>query len=94
MISSESVVVRDNEPIATTVDDEVVMLSARAGAYFGLNGVGSEIWNMLSEPRRVGDLCTALAALYETDEQTLIHDVSQFLQALVARGLVRIVEGT
>ena len=93
MISADTVVVRDSEPIDTTVDDEVVMLSVRAGAYFGLNGVGSEIWSMLAEPRRVGDLCAALASLYAVDEPTLFRDVSQFLQALVARGLVRIVEG-
>jgi hypothetical protein len=94
MISADTVVVRDSEPIDTTVDDEVVMLSVRAGAYFGLNGVGSEIWNMLREPRRVGDLCAALASTYDADERTLAADVTRFLQALVARGLARIVEDT
>jgi hypothetical protein len=94
MISADTVVVRDSEPIDTTVDDEVVMLSVRAGAYFGLNGVGSEIWTMLGEPRRVGDLCAALASTYEVDEQTLVADVTRFLQVLIDRGLVRIVEGT
>jgi hypothetical protein len=94
MISAECVVVQDSEPIATTVDDEVVMLSVRAGAYFGLNGVGSEIWNMLREPQRVGDMCAALSSLYDVDEQILARDVACFLQALVERGLARIVEDT
>ena len=66
MISADTIVMRDSEPIDTTVDDEVVMLSVRAGAYFGLNGVGSEIWSMLRRAaacRR--PLCAALASRYE-----------------------------
>lgn len=91
MFASDAVVVQDSEPIAATVDDEVVMLSVRAGAYFGLNGVGTEVWNMLREPRRVGDLCHELSQRYEADVDTLTRDVTLFLQALIERGLVRVV---
>jgi hypothetical protein len=92
ILGSDAVVVQDSEPIAATVDDEVVMLSVRAGAYFGLNGIGSEIWHMLREPRRVGDLCDELAQRYEADTDTLTRDVTLFLQALIERGLVRVVD--
>ena len=91
MITMETIVAQDREPVAATVDDEVVMLSIRAGAYFGLNGVGSEIWNLLREPQRVGDLCRVLTALYEVDEPTLRDDVLRFLRDLHGRGLLRIV---
>jgi hypothetical protein len=90
-IASDAVVVQDSEPVVATVDDEVVMLSARAGAYFGLNGVGTEIWNMLREPRRLSDLCRELSQRYEADIDTLTRDVTLFLQALIERGLVRVV---
>ena len=91
-LASDVVLVQDSEPIATTVDDEIVMLSVRAGAYFGLNGVGTEIWNMLREPRRLGDLCRDLSQHYEADMDALTRDVTVFLQALIARGLVRVVD--
>ena len=94
MIGPDSVVVRDSEPVTATVDQEVVMLSVRAGAYFGLNGAGSEIWTMLGEPRRVADICAALAPHYDVDEQTLARDVAQFLRALVERGLVRLADSS
>src|SRR5215208_1907804 len=92
MISVQTIVVQDKEPVATTVDEEVVMLSVRAGAYFGLNGVGSEIWNLLAEPRRVGEICETLSSRYETDEHTLLRDVTWFLESLVERGLVRVID--
>lgn len=92
MISPDTLLVQDSEPIPATVDDEVVMLSVRAGAYFSLNGVGSEIWNLLREPRSVGDVHQSLASLYDVDDQTLRRDVDSFLQAMLERGLLRIVE--
>jgi hypothetical protein len=91
-IGPDSVVVRDNEPIATTLDDQVVMLSVRAGAYFGLNDIGSEIWEMIGQPRRVDDICHTLSRVYDMTEDTATRDVVEFLEALLARGLVRVVE--
>ena len=92
MITADTVIVQDNEPVAATVDQEVVMLSVRAGAYFGLNGVGSEIWNMDSKPCRVGDVLDALAQVYDVDAENLNRDVIPYLQALLDRGLLRLVK--
>jgi len=91
-LTSESLLVQDSEPIAATIDEDVVMLSVRAGAYFGLNDVGSEIWNMLATPRRLGDVCRSLSSLYEVDDETVARDVFPFLQMLVDSGLVRMID--
>jgi len=91
-VSLSSVVVQEDEPIAAEVDGEVVMLSERAGAYFGLDGIGSEIWKLIAQPRRVSDLCQSLAQRYDADGETLTHDVTSFLDELLARRLVRLVD--
>lgn len=91
-LNSESIVVQDSEPIAALVDGEVVMLSERAGAYFGLNGIGSQIWNSISQPRRLGEICQSLQELYEVDLATLTDEVTAFLEELLARKLVRVVD--
>ena len=87
-----SVVVRDSEPIATTIDEEVVMLSPRAQAYFGLGSVGSEIWNAIAQPRRVEEICAGLLQQFEIDAETCRREVIDFLNDLVERGLARIVD--
>jgi hypothetical protein len=91
-IGANTVVVQEDEPIAAEVDGDVVMLSERAGAYFGLDDIGSEIWKLIARPCRVSDLCQSLLRRYEIDEDTLTRDVTCFLDALVARRLVRLVE--
>jgi hypothetical protein len=88
-ITSDTVLVRDSEPMPTTVDEEVVVLSV---AYFGFNRIGTEIWNMLAEPRRVGHILDTLAQSHEVDRDTMTRDVNQFLQTLIERRLVRVVD--
>jgi hypothetical protein len=90
-VQLSSLVVRDSEPIVTTIDNEVVMLSARAEAYFGLGTVGSEIWNAIEEPRRVDEVCAGLMQEFEIDAETCQRQVLDFLNDLVDRGLARIV---
>jgi hypothetical protein len=91
-VGPDSVIVQEDEPVAAEVDGDVVMLSERAGAYFGLDGIGSEIWRLIEEPRRVSELCGTLAQRYDVDAETLTRDVTAFLDALLARNLVRLVQ--
>jgi hypothetical protein len=91
MIGPDSVVVRDNEPITTMVDAEVVMLSVRAGAYFGLGETGSEIWTMIEHPQAVAKICGALQQRFEVNEAVCRRDVIAFLTALHRHGLICLV---
>jgi hypothetical protein len=91
-ISSGNMVVRDDEPIAATVDGEIVILSAKAEAYFGLGEIGSEIWGMIATPRRISDICTKLIEDYDVDPQTCEQDTVAFLTTLLDDRLIRIVD--
>lgn len=90
-IDSQSILKRDQEPVAASVDDEIVMLSARAEAYFGLDRIGSKIWVMLEQPRRVSEICAALAPDYDVAPATCEQDVLKFLNDLLRHGLVKLV---
>jgi hypothetical protein len=88
----DTILVQESEPISATVQGNIVLLSIRAGAYFRFNKVGAQIWNMLVEPRRVGDICDRLAQSNEVDVDTMTRDVAKFLEALINRQLVRVVK--
>ena len=89
-----SILVRDQEPRAAALASGTVLLSLRAGAYFGLNGVASEIWDMLAAPRSVGEIFAALEQSHEVDADTLTRDVTPFLQELIGHRLLRVVEAS
>ena len=86
-VTIDSVLVRDKDLAAVDIDGCVAVLSVRAGAYFGFNGVASEIWHMLSEPCRVGEIFDTLSQSHDVDAATLSRDVLPFLQTLIERRL-------
>ena len=91
-VTIESFLVQDSEPVGADLDGGSVVLSVRAGAYFGFNPMASEIWQMLVEPRRVDQIVAVLSEGYDADAQTIAQDVTPFLQTLVDHRLVRVVD--
>jgi hypothetical protein len=90
-LTVETILVQDSEPISALVEEQVVVLSARAGSYFGFNRVGSEIWDMLAEPRHVREIFDTLSRSYDVESDILARDVTLFLQKLLERRLLRVV---
>jgi hypothetical protein len=91
-ISSDSVVVRNEEPISAKVDGEIVILSPQAEAYFGLSEIGSEIWQMIATPRRASDICAQLIDAYDVDPETCERDTLGFLTRLLDDKLIQVVD--
>jgi Coenzyme PQQ synthesis protein D (PqqD) len=90
-VTIDCVLVQDEEPNSAGLDDGVVLLSVRAGAYFGFNRIASEIWTMLAEPCRVGKIFDTLANRHDVDGATVARDVTPFLETLVEHRLVRLI---
>jgi hypothetical protein len=91
-VTIDSILVRDREPSAAELDGGTVVLSVRAGAYFGFNRVASEIWSMLAEPRGVGQIFETLLKGHDVDAESLARDVTPFLQTLLEHRLVRLID--
>lgn len=90
-ITQESIVRRDSNILTNTIDDQIVMMSLEKGHYYGMNPVGSRIWERLREPASVDALCDELLQEYQTDRQRCLHAVIAFLEKLHAAGLIEIV---
>jgi ActR/RegA family two-component response regulator len=91
-VTTDSVLIRDNELAAAEVDGRVVVLSLGAGSYFDLNQVATEIWDMLAKPSRVEKIFESLSETHDVDTETLVRDVTPFLQALLDYKLVRTID--
>ena len=90
-LTVDSIVVQEPGLSAAEVDGRFVVLSLQAASYFDFNNVASEIWAMLSRPRRVEDILQELSLHHNADIEIMTRDVMNFLQSLVAEQLVRIV---
>jgi Coenzyme PQQ synthesis protein D (PqqD) len=83
--------IRNGNLIPTLLEGDIVLFSVRAGTYFGLNGTGTCIWNMLAEPRNIGQVLDSLERLYAVSRDDLERDVEPFLRALIKQDVIRIV---
>jgi Coenzyme PQQ synthesis protein D (PqqD) len=90
-LTVNSILVQEAGLSATEVDGRFVVLSLQAASYFDLNKVASEIWSLLSRPRRVDEILQELLPHHDVDIEVMTRDVMTFLQSLVAQNLVRIV---
>ena len=72
------------------LDAETVLLQLNTETYFGLDEVGTRVWQLLSEHRTVDPILAALVAEYEVDEGTLRDDVRRLLGELAAAGLIHV----
>ena len=90
-VSLNSLVQWSDDQIAATVDREIVILSVERGSYYGLDDVGSEIWQQMASPVRVDTLCDLLAAKYDADRGTIERDVLALLDKLTAEGLISVI---
>lgn len=72
---------------------EAVLLDLQQGQYYGLNALGTRVWNLLHDGKGVGEVIQTLLAEYDCTEEQIKADIAHFLNELYAKGLVQ-VDGT
>lgn len=90
-ISWETVISREAGLITADLEGEKAMMSIEKGKYYGLNTVGSLIWELLGQPINVQGLIEELMKEFQVDEDTCLKDVSFFLNKMYQEGLVSLV---
>ena len=91
-LSEESVVVAAEGQAACDLAGEAVILNLASGIYFGLEGVGARVWELVQDPLPVGDIHHTLTGEYEVDADTCLRDLFALLEELRGAGLIEVVE--
>ncbi len=76
------------EALSQAVAGETVLLDLRSEKYFGLNAVGTRVWDLLQETDDVGAIRERLLSEYEVAEAQLDADLNDLLGRLLEAGLV------
>ncbi len=75
---------------AQEVDGEMVLLDMNSENYFGLDEVGTAIWQAMQESGDLQEVFNALLAQYDVEEEVLKTDLLNFVDQLVQSGLVEV----
>ena len=72
------------------VDGETVLLDLNSESYFGLDEVGTRIWQLLQESGDVKSIFETILDEYDVEEEQLQKDLEELVEKLVDTGLVKI----
>ena len=88
-ISLSSVVVCSEENLACDLQGEAVLLNIKSGTYFGLNAMGTRIWQLIQKPAQVSDVYQELLSEYEVQPKACMEELLGFLRQLLANDLIQ-----
>ncbi len=76
--------------LVNQVAGESVLLNLNGGRYFGLDEVGTDMWNALTASASIDEALQILTAQYEIEPAILQKDLDDLIQRLTDQGLVKI----
>lgn len=83
--------VRNNSLTTAELDGEVVMLSLETDRYYGLNSVGSRIWELFEQPKTLAEVCDTLLSEYDVTREQCEREVFAIAQKLLDEKLANVV---
>lgn len=72
------------------LQEEAVLLNLGSGLYFGLDPIGTRIWNLLAEGQSLPQIVSAITAEYEVDSEQCTADLLKLLGDLESQGLIAV----
>ena len=91
LINLQTAIKRNPELVSSDIDGEKVMMSLDNGEYFGLDPVGSRIWELIENPIHVDKLISLLLEEFEVGEAQCNIDTIEFLNQLHEKNLLIII---
>ena len=70
------------------LEGEAVLLDLASGLYFGLNAVGTRIWQLVEQGCPADEIAGRIAEEYAAPVDVITRDVHRLLDELRARGLI------
>jgi len=79
-----------SEVLCQEVHGETVLLDLQSESYFGLDEVGTRVWQLLQENPKIEAVVDTLLEEYDVDEQQLRDDLNELLSKLAEKSLITI----
>jgi hypothetical protein len=89
-LSLRSIVTAVTDQVSCPLGEESAILSLTNTVYYGLNPVGTRIWNLLQRPLTVGELRDTLLDEYDVESERCERDLLDLLEKMRVEGLIQV----
>lgn len=79
---------RTSDISARVIDNETIVLNLPTSRYFTINGVGTRVFELLSDEVSVDELVSTIVDEYEVDPAVARVDIELFVERLRDAGLL------
>lgn len=74
------------------IDDELVLMSTEQAKYYSINGVGSDIWQLIKTPITIKELFENIQSLYQIENINYKEQIIDFLTVLDNKKLITVID--
>jgi len=89
-ITEKTIISRHENPLASNLDGEVIMMDPEDGNYYNLNRIGSVIWEFLEKPAAFDDICREITSRFDVTEEVCRQDAAEYIEKMHEYGLMKI----
>lgn len=88
ILSLESSLKVNDDVVFRELEGEAVILNVASGMYFGLDAVGTRMWQLIAERSHLGSVAGTLVSEYDAPPSVVEADLVRLAGELVAKGLL------
>lgn len=89
-VSLESTVMAAPDQFTADVGGEAVILHVQSAKYFGLDDVGTRIWQLIQQPCKLSTVRDTLLKEYDVEQSLCERDLLTLVEELHQKGLVEV----
>lgn len=89
-LSVSSIVGATPDHVACSLGDEAAILNLKNTTYYGLNPVGTRVWNLVQQSRSVSEIHNALIEEYDVEAKQCERDLLDLLENMREQGLIEV----
>jgi hypothetical protein len=88
--TGQEVIGASRDQFSVDVKDETVILGLKDGLYYGLDPIGTRVWNLIQQPRTLEEIRSILLEEYDVEPDVCTEDLTSLISELAQKGLVEI----
>lgn len=94
VVPKEAAVRIADDVVSRVLEGEAVILGLGTGTYFGLDPVGTRIWQLIEQRGSVREILAHLVEEYDVAPEQCERDLLRLLGELRSRGLITLSDGS
>ena len=88
IIEQRGTLVASKDQVSNDLNGETIILNLKTSEYYGMDGTGARIWNLLQTPRTITEIRDALLEAYDIEPERCERDLLSLLRELADVGLI------